>query len=161
MILNWLSPDDVPRSVAVVREAAKQAGRDPEAIEVTARLFVNLDPPGPESELVVRRHIAGYLNVPVYRAFQEWLGRTEALGPMWAAWGAGDRKGAVAAIPTRVMDDLIPCGTLAELKARIQLYLDRGIDTAFLSLMTTERDPKKKRDLMLNALRAMAPPRQP
>jgi hypothetical protein len=76
---------------------------------------------------------------------------------MWAAWGAGDRKGAVAAIPTRVMDDLIPCGSLAELKTRIQLYLDRGIDTAFLSLMTTEPDPDKKRDLMLNALRAMAP----
>jgi len=31
VILNWLSPDDVPRSVAVVREAAKRAGRDPEA----------------------------------------------------------------------------------------------------------------------------------
>ena len=157
VILNWLSPDDVPRSVSVVRGAAKQAGRDPDAIEVTARLFVNLDPPGPESDLVVRRHIAGYLNVPVYRAFQEWLGRTEVLGPMWAAWGGGDRKGAVAAIPEQVMDDLIPRGSLSELKARIQRYLDRGIDTAFLSLMTTEPDPKKKRDLMLNALRTLAP----
>ena len=58
------------------------------------------------------------------------------------------------------MDDLIPRGTLAELKARIQRYLDRGIDTAFLSLMTTEPDPKKKRDLMLNALRALAPARR-
>ena len=157
VILNWLSPEDVPRSVAVVRQAAKRAGRDPEAIEVTARLFVNLDPPGPESDLVVRRHIAGYLNVPVYRAFQEWLGRSEALGPMWAAWGAGDRRGAVAAIPTEVMDDLMPRGDLAALKARIQRYLDRGIDTAFLSLMTSEQDPKKKRDLMLDALRALAP----
>jgi hypothetical protein len=55
------------------------------------------------------------------------------------------------------MDDLIPRGSLAELKARIQVYLDRGIDTAFLSLMTTEPDPKKKRELMLNALRAVAP----
>jgi probable F420-dependent oxidoreductase len=157
VILNWLSPDDVPRSVAVVRKAAERAGRDPEAIEVTARLFVNLDPPGPESELVVRRHIAGYLNVPVYRAFQEWLGRTDALAPMWAAWAAGDRKGAVAAIPTAVMDDLIPHGSLPELRARIQRYLDRGIDTAFLSLMTSEPDPRKKRDLMLDALRVLAP----
>jgi alkanesulfonate monooxygenase SsuD/methylene tetrahydromethanopterin reductase-like flavin-dependent oxidoreductase (luciferase family) len=156
VILNWLSPDDVPRSVSVVREAAKRAGRDPEAIEVTARLFVNLDPPGAESDLVVRRHIAGYLNVPVYRTFQEWLGRSEALGPMWAAWGAGDRKGAVAAIPTRVMDDLIPRGSLAELKARIQLTWTGGSTPRFLSLMTTGRT-QKKRDLMLNALRAMAP----
>jgi probable F420-dependent oxidoreductase len=157
VILNWLSPDDVPRSVGVVRAAARQAGRDPDAIEVTARLFVNLDTPGPESDLAVRRHIAGYLNVPVYRAFQEWLGRTESLGPMWRAWGAGDRRGAVAAIPEQVMDDLMPRGSLADLKARIQLYLDRGIDTAFLSLMTTETDPTKKRDLMLNALRVLAP----
>jgi probable F420-dependent oxidoreductase len=157
VVLNWLSPDDVPRSVAVVREAAQQAGRDPDAIEVTARLFVNLDPPGPESELVVRRHIAAYLNVPVYRAFQEWLGRTEALSPMWRAWDAGDRKGAVASIPPQVMDDLMPRGSLPELRARIQRYLDRGIDTAFLSLMTSESDPKKKRDRMLEALRALAP----
>jgi alkanesulfonate monooxygenase SsuD/methylene tetrahydromethanopterin reductase-like flavin-dependent oxidoreductase (luciferase family) len=157
VILNWLSPDDVPRSVGVVRAAARQAGRDPDAIEVTARLFVNLDTPGPESDLAVRRHIAGYLNVPVYRAFQEWLGRTESLGPMWRAWGAGDRRGAVAAIPEQVMDDLMPRGSLADLKARIQLYLDRGIDTAYLSLMTTETDPTKKRDLMLNALRVLAP----
>jgi len=35
VILNWLSPDDVPRSVGVVRAAARQAGRDPDAIEVT------------------------------------------------------------------------------------------------------------------------------
>ena len=157
VVLNWLSPDDVPRSVGVVREAAKRAGRDPDTIEVTARLFVNLDPPGPESEQVVRRHIAAYLNVPVYRAFQEWLGRTEALGPMWRAWDAGDRKGAVAAIPPQVMDDLMPRGSLPGLRACIQRYLDRGIDTAFLSLMTSEPDPKKKRDLMLDALRALAP----
>jgi probable F420-dependent oxidoreductase len=159
VILNWLSPDDVPRSVGVVREAARRAGRDADAIEVTARLFVNLDPPGPESDLVVRRHIAGYLNVPVYRAFQEWLGRREALGPMWSAWSAGDRKAAVAAIPEQVMSDLMPRGDLSQLKARIQRYLDCGVDTAFLSLMTSEPDPQKKRDLMLNALRALAPGR--
>src|SRR5690349_16077603 len=31
-IINWLSAEDVPRSVAVVREAARAAGRDPGAI---------------------------------------------------------------------------------------------------------------------------------
>src|SRR5207245_3492792 len=112
VILNWLSPDDVPRSVGVVRAAARQAGRDPDAIEVTARLFVNLDTPGPESDLAVRRHIAGYLNVPVYRAFQEWLGRTESLGPTWRAWGAGDRPGAGAASPGQVAGGASPGGPL-------------------------------------------------
>ncbi|TMF83737.1 MAG: LLM class F420-dependent oxidoreductase, partial [Chloroflexi bacterium] len=91
VIVNWLSADDVPKSIAVCREAAGKAGRDPAALEITARLLINVDPPSPQSELAVRRHLTAYLNVPVYRAFQEWLGRGEALGPMWNAWQSGDR----------------------------------------------------------------------
>src|SRR5438034_4286991 len=93
------------RNCAVVREAAARAGRDPGAIEITARLLVNVDPPGPAAETAVRRHVTAYLNVPVYRAFHEWLGRAAALGPMWDAWERGDRKGAVAAVPEKVIDE--------------------------------------------------------
>src|SRR5439155_16934330 len=73
-ILNWLAADDVTKSVAVVREAAARAGRDPGAIEITARLLVNVDPPGPQADTAVRRDVTAYLNVPVYRAFHAWLG---------------------------------------------------------------------------------------
>ena len=158
-ILNWLSPDDVPKSVAVVREAAARAGRDPRALEFTARLMVNVDPPGPASDAVVRRQITAYLNVPVYRASHEWLGRSEALGPMWRAWEQGDRKTAVAAVPERVMDDLILRGSMDEIRAHVRRYLDAGIDTAFLQLQTSEPDPAKRRAVLLDALRALAPGR--
>jgi len=156
-VLNWLSPDDVPKSVGVVREAARKAGRDPDGIEITARLMIHVDPPTPESDLVVRRHITGYLNVPVYRAFHEWLGRTEALLPMWEAWSRGDRKGALAAIPERVVQDLTIRGSMADLRAGIRRYLEAGIDTAFLSLFTLEPDPARKRQALLDAVRALAP----
>ncbi len=157
VILNWGSPEDVPKSVAVVREAARKAGRDAEAIEVTARLFLSIDPPGGEADIMVRRHVAAYMNVPVYRAYQEWLGRTEALAPMWNAWAGGDRKGAVAAIPERIIDELVGRGPLAEIRKRVQRYMDNGLDTAFLSLMTTEADPERKRALLREAIRALAP----
>ena len=35
-----------------------------------------------------RRVLAGYLTAPVYRVFQEWLGRGEALTKMWELWDA-------------------------------------------------------------------------
>ncbi len=156
-IINWLSADDVPRSVAVVREAARAAGRDPAAIEITARLIVNVDPPSPESDLGVRRHVTAYLNVPVYRAFHEWLGRTEALQPMWDAWGQGDRRAAVAAVPREVLDDLIIRGTMAEIRAHVERFMAAGVDTAFLQLFTFEPDPPRKRQILLDAMRALAP----
>jgi probable F420-dependent oxidoreductase len=161
VILNWNSPEDVPKSVAVVREAARKAGRDPDAIEITARLFINIDPPGPESDLAARRHVAAYMNVPVYRAYQEWLGRTHAFQPMWDAWAAGDRKGAVTAIPAATVDELIGRGSLPSIHARVQRYLDNGLDTAFLQLQTNDPDPARRRALMLDAMRALAPSSRP
>ena len=157
VILNWNSPEDVPKSVAIVRDAAQKAGRDPEAIEVTARLVVNLDTLGPESDQIIRRHIAAYMNVPVYRAYQEWLGRTPALQPMWDKWAAGDRKGAVAAIPSTVVEELIVRGPLPAIRARVQRYLDHGIDTAFLQFQTNDPDPARRRALVLDAMRGLAP----
>ena len=156
-IINWLAADDVPRSVQVVREAARKAGRDPDSVEITARLLINVDPPSPASDLAVRRQVAGYLNVPVYRAFHEWLGRREALGPMWEAWTSGDRKAAVAAIPDKVVGDLIIRGSMREIRAHVQRYLDAGVDTAFLSVSTFEADPARMRAVVADAVRALAP----
>jgi probable F420-dependent oxidoreductase len=156
-ILNWLSAADVPRSIEVVREAAARAGRDPDGVEITARLLINLDPPSPPSDDAVRRQVTGYLNVPVYRAFHEWLGRGEALGPMWRAWAAGDRKAAVAAVPQDVIGDLIIRGSMDEIRAHVRRYLDAGIDTAFLQLSTLEADPARRRAILADAVRALAP----
>jgi probable F420-dependent oxidoreductase len=156
-IVNWLSAADVPRSVAVVREAARRAGRDPDAIEITARLLITVDPPGPASDTAVRRQVTAYLNVPVYRAFHEWLGRGQALGPMWHAWERGDRKAAVEAVPDDVVDDLIIRGTMADIRAHVRRYLDAGVDTAFLSLSTQETDPERRRAALVDAVRALAP----
>jgi probable F420-dependent oxidoreductase len=157
VILNWLAAADVPRVVGIVREAAAAAGRDPGAVEITARLLVNADPPGPESDTGVRRHVTAYLNVPVYRAYQEWLGRGAELGPMWQAWERGDRKAAVAAVPARVMDDLILRGAMPEIRAHVERYLAAGIDTAFLQVSSLEPDPVRRRQIVLDALRALAP----
>jgi probable F420-dependent oxidoreductase len=156
-VLNWLAPADVPRAVAVVRAAAAAAERDADAIEITARLLVNLDPPGADGDAGVRRHITAYLNVPVYKAFHEWLGRGEELAPMWEAWARGDRRAAVAAVPEPIVRALILRGPMEEIRAGVQQYLDAGIDTAFLQFSSSEPDPARKREAILGAVRALAP----
>jgi alkanesulfonate monooxygenase SsuD/methylene tetrahydromethanopterin reductase-like flavin-dependent oxidoreductase (luciferase family) len=95
--------------------------------------------------------------VPVYRAFQEWLGRGDALSPIWSAWQTGDRRAAVAAVPEAVMNDLIIRGSMETIRAHVQRYLDAGVDTAFLALSTLEQDAARRRAVQLEALRALAP----
>ena len=156
-IINWLSAEDVKKSVRVVREAAAAAGRDPATIEITARLMMCVDDASDSADLGARRQINMYLNVPVYRAFHEWLGRKDSLAPMWDAWAAGDRRGAVAGIPGTVVDDLILRGSAPERRAHVERYMASGVDTAVLHLLSFEADEEKRRSNVLRAMRDMAP----
>jgi probable F420-dependent oxidoreductase len=156
--VNWLAADDVTRSVAIVREAAAAAGRDPASIEVTARLMVSVDPMDDEGAAFCRRHIASYLNVPVYRQFHEWLGRTSLQG-MWDAWDAGDRRGALSALGDDAVDAVMVRGDADARRAHVQRYFDAGVDTAFLMLLSGARDPAVRRERIVRALREHAPGR--
>jgi probable F420-dependent oxidoreductase len=127
-IINWLSAEDVTRVAGVVR----QFGEDK---EIVARIFVC---PSEDADAVragARFAIAAYLNVPVYAAFHEWLGRGDVLGGMWDAWRAGDRKAALEAIPDAVVDELVVHGSPAECRARIDQYFANGVTTSSLALL--------------------------
>jgi probable F420-dependent oxidoreductase len=141
-IINWLSPDDVSTVVPYVHEG----GADK---EVVARIFVLLTDDADMARGIGRSMIAAYLNVPVYAAFHEWLGRGEVLGPMWDAWKAGDRKGALATIPDSVVDELIVHGPPEHCREVIQRYIDNGVTTPAPAIVPFG-DPQE-------AYRALAP----
>src|SRR6185312_15069326 len=100
-IINWLSADDV-KTVAPIVQAASPDGSKR---EIVARIFVAPTADADTVRAMGKFAIAAYLNVPVYAAFHDWLGRGELLGPMWSKWKDGDRKGAMAAIPDSLVDE--------------------------------------------------------
>jgi probable F420-dependent oxidoreductase len=127
-ILNWLSAEDVRTVAPYVHEGGPDK-------EIACRIFVV---PTADRELALtigRRAVAAYVNVPVYAAFHEWLGRGELLQGMWDAWKAGDRKLALEKIPDEVVDDLIVSGAPEECREKIMAYVENGVTTPALSLM--------------------------
>jgi probable F420-dependent oxidoreductase len=124
-VINWLGAGDVPKVVAEIG-----AGK-----EVVARVFVFPTEDRDTVRLVGRRMVAAYLNVPVYAAFHEWLGRGPLLQDMWAAWKAGDRKAALEAIPDSVLDELVLSGSPERVKEKVQAYLDAGVTTVTLAVV--------------------------
>jgi probable F420-dependent oxidoreductase len=118
-IVNWLSADDV-------KTVAPHVGPDN---EIAARIFVLPSDDAGLVHAVGKRAIASYLTVPVYAAFHEWLGRGEQLADLWRLWAEGDRKGAAAAIPDEVVDQLLVWGTPEQCREHIQRYIDNGVTT--------------------------------
>ncbi len=129
-IINWLSPNDVVKVAGVVRDAAGGQER-----EIVARIFVCVSENTEVVRAAARFAIAAYLNVPVYAAFHEWLGRGPQLQGMWDAWKAGDRKAALAAIPDEVVDDLVVHGSAAQCRAKIDQYFANGVTTSSLAIL--------------------------
>ncbi len=127
-IINWLSADDVSRVAGIVDDQGDN-------LEIVARIFVC---PNPDRDTVLaqaKRAVAAYVNVPVYRAFQEWLGRTELLAKHWELWDAGDRAASIDAMPDQVVDELVVHGTPEECRDHIARYHDNGVTTSALAVM--------------------------
>ncbi len=126
-ITNWLAPSDVPTVRAV-------AGPD---CELIARVFVCPTADAGTARQIGKRMIAAYLTVPAYAAFHDWLGRGEVLAPMRQAWAAGDRKGALDAIPDKVVDELVVHGRPGACRERVDEYRASGLDTPVIMVVPT------------------------
>jgi probable F420-dependent oxidoreductase len=132
-ILNWLAPGDVATVTPYVHAAGP--GR-----EIAARIFVAPTADADAARGVGRRALATYLNVPVYRAFHQWLGRGDRLAPMWAAWEAGDRRGALAALDDDLVDELVVHGSPDACRERVGRYVEAGVHTPILALLPVGGD---------------------
>ena len=139
-IINWLSAEDVKQVVPEVGPGK----------EIAARIFVCPNPDATAVRNAGKFVINSYLNVKVYAAFHEWLGRGPLMQETWDAWNSGDRRGAMAKIPDEVVDDLIVHGSPEECRAHIQRYVDNGVTTPVLQILPFGIDP-------VDAVRKLAP----
>ncbi|MET0921418.1 MAG: LLM class F420-dependent oxidoreductase [Acidimicrobiia bacterium] len=142
-MINLCSAADVVRIAAIVHE------ENPDA-EIIDRIMVC---PTDDTEAVyraVKPTLAAYTSVGVYRAYHEWLGRSDVLGETWAAWAAGDRAAAVAAVPDSVVDELCVHGTPEQCREHLARFVENGVTTPVLAIMNIGGDTRE-------AIRALAP----
>jgi len=157
VIINWLSASDVKRVAAVVREEARAVGKNPDDVEVVCRIFVCPTEDPAMARDAFRRAVTAYLNVPVYRKFHEWLGRAEILREMHDRWDRGDRRGALAAVSDRIVDDLCVIGTPDECRAHIRAYCESGVTVPVLKLINLESDLVRRGAESAAMVRALRP----
>jgi probable F420-dependent oxidoreductase len=144
-IINWLSAEDVSTVAPIVHKAGNG-----DAKEIVARIFVAPTDDADAVRGMGRYAIAAYLNVPVYAAFHDWLGRGEQLADMWRLWKEGDRKAALAAIPDSLVDELIVWGPPEKCREHVARYVANGVTTPALALLPFGYDARQ-------AIRDLAP----
>src|ERR1700677_2500072 len=124
-ILNWLAASDVA-------QCRREVG---DSKTIAARLFVIPLEDADAARFVARRMISSYLTVNAYAEFHRWLGRGEALTPMWEAWAEGDRKLANEVIPDEVVDELVIHGSYDECREHVGRYIEAGVEIPSIAIV--------------------------
>jgi probable F420-dependent oxidoreductase len=126
---NFLPLSGVPKVVENLE------GADPD-FELLCRFFCL---PGPEEQVesLARFMFASYATVPVYEAFFRWLGHGDAIDEMVDAWKRRDREAAMAAAPWELIEDTFIFGEPAEMRERLEAYVEAGITCPVLTPVTT------------------------
>ncbi len=121
----------------------------PQDFELLCRFFCL---PGEREavEPLARFMFSSYITVPVYTAFYRWLGYGDQIDPMIAAWQSGDRAGAAAAAPWKLIEEMFIFGSPEQMKERIGSFIEGGITLPILTPITTP-------DKLKETIAALAP----
>jgi probable F420-dependent oxidoreductase len=142
---NFLPLSGLPKIKAELEGA-------PEGFELLCRFFCI--PGDPEVVADSARWLfASYATVPVYERFFRWLGHGEAIDPMVAAWRAGDRGAALAAVPMELVSEIALFGPPEQIREKVLEFMAGGITLPILTPFATP-------DQLGDVIEALAPPRQ-
>jgi probable F420-dependent oxidoreductase len=144
VLLSFVVAPAIPTLLEGFRDAAREAGRDPDELGVSARVTVCADEEGPETATMLRRFIAGYGTVPAYNAHLVRQGFPEEAEAMASAWADGRRKDAVAAVSENLLRTLIATGSVADCVERLKAYNAAGVDTVTIEPVSAAADPAER-----------------
>jgi probable F420-dependent oxidoreductase len=154
-IVNYITPETFPRMLTEIRRGSHQAGKSADALDIACRILVAVDS---EQEVVrenLRRELTGYLTVPQYNQFFQWIGYGDEARGALEAWNAGDRRKALSLVPDYMVESIFVFGTAAQIVRRLRDYEQAGITTTALQFTSYHPDAEQKRRRVMETMEAV------
>lgn len=133
-----------------MKEAARNAGRDPKQITVSGAVMTAL---GSEGEEKCRRHIAGFLRKPFFQYIIRSSGYSDAVDKIISAQKEGGLDKAGSVVPDKMLDALAMSGDSKTWKDKVEQRQKVGVDLVCPYFSAHGPNPG---DLVVDGIRAMA-----
>ncbi|HEV8340577.1 MAG TPA: LLM class flavin-dependent oxidoreductase [bacterium] len=144
VLLNWMTPERAAQSSAIVREAARAAGRAEGSVHVACFVRACVTEEVDSARAMLRRIIATYAALPAYARMFEESGFVEEVQAIRARWQSGI-DAATQCVSDRMVDSLGVIGTTAQCRAGIDRFRDGGVDLPIVYPFATEATPESYR----------------
>jgi alkanesulfonate monooxygenase SsuD/methylene tetrahydromethanopterin reductase-like flavin-dependent oxidoreductase (luciferase family) len=151
VLLNWVPAHAIPDKIKAVREGAEKAGRDPDEVDIACYVRTCVSDDVSPTREHLRRELTGYVPVPTYRNQFVTAGYEAEVMRALDRWKSGDRKGAVAELPDRMIDEINALGTADQCSKRLEGFRDAGVTHLIVSPWTAGADPAAEVSATLEA----------
>jgi probable F420-dependent oxidoreductase len=131
--LNMVPESALGQVLGEVRAGAEQAGRDPNAIEVVARLHVVMADDPDMGRNLIRTVFGAYAATPGYNKCFEWIGYADEARQIREAFAKGDRAGVAKGVTDRLCEAMAVVGNRETVRARIRAYAEAGVDVCVVN----------------------------
>jgi probable F420-dependent oxidoreductase len=131
--LNMMPVEAVPRMLEIARDAARDAGRDPAALEVVARFQVCVTDDKSQARAILRSFFGPYFATSVYNRFVAWCGFEGEASEILAGWQGKDRGRVAAAVTDEMIDRIAIIGGAEECRERIAAFREAGVTTPMVA----------------------------
>jgi len=155
-IVNYITPETFPRMLNEIRQGARKAGKSADSLDIACRILVAVDDERDVIRENLRRELTGYLTVPQYNRFFQWIGYGDEARAALEAWNAGDRRKALSLVPDQMLESIFVFGTSEQIVQRLRDYEQAGITTTALQFTSFQPDPEQKRRRVMRAMEALA-----
>jgi probable F420-dependent oxidoreductase len=156
VILYLFTPEGAREAIMQVRDSARFAGRDPDAIDVVARIPVAIDQDPEMLKYMLRRLMVTYAMVDVYNASIARQGYGTEANAIAERWKEGDREGAASAVTDEMLDSFYLHGDRESCVAGLQKFRAAGIKTPVLYPVSVAGDPELRLKEIRSCIEAMA-----
>ncbi len=146
--LNMVPESALPQVLGEVRAGAEETGRDPNAIEVVARLHVVMVDDPAMGRNLIRTVFGAYAATPGYNKCFEWIGFEDEARQIREAFAKRDRAGVAAGVTDRLCDAMAVVGDREAIRERIRAYAEAGVDVCIINpIADFEAVPKVLEDI--------------
>src|SRR5581483_7916420 len=142
IMVNMANPARLREIVARVRQGAVEAGRDPDALEYTAKVRISLDPGLEAARAKLKSALAFYNIADHYRDMIAQMGYAEQSARIRDTYRESGFRAAQTAVPEALVDELptIAARNADEARERLAPYLDVGLTRLIIPYMPASDD---------------------
>jgi probable F420-dependent oxidoreductase len=151
------TPRGVKEALEHVHAGAREAGRDPDELDVVARVPVAIDEEPELYRFMSQRLITTYAMVDVYNRSLAAQGFAEEVSAIATAWAEGDRSGASGKVTDEMIDALQIHGDADTCRSKLAEFRDAGVKTPVLFPFSLAGDPQAIATNVRRVVEVMAP----